>query len=240
MDHAPPRSAPPEAELPAPRAASELNNLLQIISGTTDLLGNIWHGSAGSERYLAMLRCSVDRATRVTAQLVAQLVEQADGADRAVLFEARVGAVAKKSEPEPAKPQLLIVDDEPLTLALFRQLLEDEGYAVTTAESGFLALDVLARGNAAIDLVLLDFSMPFMTGDETFRRIRSIAPDLPVILTTGRIQQEMLDELIAAGLAAFIRKPLPPGELLTQIARVLRSRRGATEASPAGGIAAAI
>ena len=54
------------------KVASELNNLIQIISGTSLLIENIWEGSPGSEKYFEMLRASIERAEQVTAQLVAQ------------------------------------------------------------------------------------------------------------------------------------------------------------------------
>src|SRR5213075_2538734 len=50
----------------------ELNNLIQIISGTSSLIENIWEGRPGSEKYFEMLRASIERAEQVTAQLVAQ------------------------------------------------------------------------------------------------------------------------------------------------------------------------
>src|SRR5207244_12564113 len=54
------------------KVASELNNLIQIISGTSCLIENIWEGRPGSEKYFEMLRASIERAEQVTAQLVAQ------------------------------------------------------------------------------------------------------------------------------------------------------------------------
>ena len=54
------------------KVASELNNLIQIISGTSLLIENIWEGNPGSEKYFEMLRASIERAEQVTAQLVAQ------------------------------------------------------------------------------------------------------------------------------------------------------------------------
>src|SRR5712664_4437714 len=64
------------------KATSELNNLLQIISGTSAEIGNLWEGCEGSEQYLNMLRSSIDRAEAVAAQLA----EQAGGTDQKVLM----------------------------------------------------------------------------------------------------------------------------------------------------------
>src|SRR6266446_7132446 len=64
------------------KATSELNNLLQIISGSSAEIGNLWEGSEGSEQYHNMLRSSIDRAEAVAAQLA----EQAGGTDQKVLM----------------------------------------------------------------------------------------------------------------------------------------------------------
>jgi hypothetical protein len=63
-------------------ATSELNNLLEIISGTSAAIENIWDGAKESQKYFDMLRTSIDRAARVTAQLVVH----AGGTDKKVLF----------------------------------------------------------------------------------------------------------------------------------------------------------
>lgn len=211
-------------------ATSELNNLLQIIGGTTALLENIWTGTAGSERYLSMLRSSVERAARVTALIV----EKAGGAavqDRPALAASSSGTDTNESSEHkptlvpPARRRIMLVDDEPMTLMLFEKLLEADGYEVITAESGFQALDFLSRDRDCVDLVVLDYTMPFMDGEETLQRLRSISPTLPVILATGFIHQKVLNRMFAANLSRFVQKPLPPNELLLHIAEVLAATK---------------
>ena len=225
-----------------PRVASELNDLLQIIGGTTDLLENIWQGAEGSERYIAMLRFSVDRAARVTAQLV----EQAGGANNRVLLHPSVlprvpeGPPADAPDADQEKSRVMLIDDEPMTLLLFQEALQAQGYEVIVAESGFKALDILTREKRTVDLVVLDYTMPFMNGDETFRRIRAIAPAVPVTLAAGFIHQEILDAMLASGLSGYVRKPLPPQELVAHVAGLLGAKRDYPKPSPASGIAAAI
>ena len=92
------------------KATSELNNLLQIISGTSAEIGNLWEGSEGSEQYLNMLRSSIDRAEAVAAQLA----EQAGGTDQKVLMHPELASFLKPktiSEMPRAKPTILVVDD---------------------------------------------------------------------------------------------------------------------------------
>ena len=199
--------------------ASELRNLLQIIGGTTDLLGNIWAGSDESERYLAMLRTSVDRA----AQLTIGLVEAAGGtADTVTPPPTRVSAgLTTLPPPLRQKPRVMVVDDEPMMRSVFEELLAQRDYDVIAVASGCEALDILRRDPNACDLILLDFTMPFMRGDEVFLRVRAICPELPVILATGFIHHAALESLLEAGLTAFISKPIAPEELIEVTARAL-------------------
>lgn len=201
------------------QTTSELNNLLQIIGGTTALMENIWVGNPDSEKYLQMLRGSVQRAANITAQLV----EHAGGAAHNMPANRapEAGAIKERALPVPKRQRLMIVDDEPATLVLFHRFLTDAGYEVTSAQSGFECLDRFSRAPRDFDLILLDFSMPFMDGEETFRRLRAIAPGIPVILSAGYVQQNRVDGMMAAGLCGYMRKPLPPSEVLARVSSAL-------------------
>ena len=204
------------------KATSELNNLLQIISGTSAEIGNLWEGSEGSEQYLNMLRSSIDRAEAVAAQLA----EQAGGTDQKVLMHPELTSFLKPTkirEMPRAKPTILVVDDEQMALVLIKRLLSESGYQVVTAQSGFEALDLFRRQPQAFQLVLLDLTMPFMDGEETFHRLREIRADIPVILCTGFIRSDRLDRLMKAGIAGFLRKPLAPEEIVDHVRGVLES-----------------
>lgn len=207
----------------ARRVASELNNLIQIISGTSELIENIWEGTEGSEKYFAMLRASIVRAEQVTAQLAAQ----AGGAEGKIVLCPKV---AKSADASPAvhslqRPSVLVVDDEQMVLALFRRVLTEGGYDLTCAQSGFECLDLFSRDPAAYDLVLLDLAMPFMDGEETFERLRGISATISVILTTGFCEQERLQRMMKAGLSGYLRKPLRNNEILDLVASVIQSAR---------------
>jgi CheY-like chemotaxis protein len=204
-------------------AASELNNLLEIISGTSSAIENIWAGNDGSQKYFDMLRTSVDRAARVTAQLA----EHAGGTDKKILLHPELVQFArprKAPKPEPRKKRhLLVVDDEPMALVLAKRILSEADFEVTTAQSGFECLDLFRKRPRHFNLVLLDLSMPFMDGEETFGRLRTINPDVVVLLSTGFIAQERLDRMLAAGMAGFLRKPHRPDEMVAHVQRVLES-----------------
>jgi CheY-like chemotaxis protein len=118
---------------------------------------------------------------------------------------------------------LLVVDDEPMALELAKRILSEADFDVTTAQSGFECLDLFRKRPSHFNLVLLDLSMPFMDGEETFGRLRGINPNVVVILSTGFIAQERLDRMVAAGMAGFLRKPHRPDEMVAHIQRVLES-----------------
>ncbi len=215
-------------------AASELNNLLQIISGTVGMLENIWEGKPGSEKYFEMLRASVDRAAKVTARMV----KHVGGTEAKILLRPGLATSADgKPAPRPTPEKqgcILVIDDEPMALALARHVLSQAGYEVVTAQSGFECLDLVRTRPGGFDLILLDLSMPVMDGEETFNRLRAIDPNVVVLLNTGFIEKHRLERMMAAGLAGFLRRPYRPDEVIEQIQTVLESvRSSATDPSPA-------
>jgi CheY-like chemotaxis protein len=204
------------------KATSELNNLLQIISGTSAEIANMSEGKEGSEQYLNMLRSSISRAEAVAAELA----EEAGAPDQKVLMQPELNAVMKpKTVTEMPRPRqnILVVDDEQMALVLMKRLLADAGYHAVTAQSGFEALDLFRRQPHSFQLVLLDLTMPFMDGEETFQRLREIREDVPVFLCTGFIQRDRLDRMMTAGIKGFLRKPIAPDELIDHVRRVLAS-----------------
>ena len=214
-----------EPERLVPAAASELNNLLQIVAGTVSMLENIWEGVPGSEKYFDMLRRSVDRAAKVTEHLVRQV----GGVDQKIILHPAL----KSRSASPAVPSgnlqvsrcILVIDDEQMALELAKQILSRSGFTVVVAGSGPEGLDLFARDPKRFDLVLLDLSMPFMDGEETFHRLRKFDPEVLVLLNTGFIDKGRLERLMAAGLSGFLRRPYRPDEVVTQIQSILTRAR---------------
>jgi CheY-like chemotaxis protein len=232
MNENSPSEPKPEGAEIIPAAASELNNLLQIIAGTVAMLENIWEGR-GAEKYFDMLRLSVDRAAKVTAHLV----KQVGGSNKKVLLSPELAAFAKgkpESRVSPKKTRcVMVVDDEPMALVLAKQVLSQAGFDVVPAQSGFEALDLFRKHLGRFDLILLDLSMPVMDGEETFNRLRAIDSQVVVLLNTGFIEKHRLDRMMAAGLAGFLRRPYRPDEVIEQIQSVLESvKRSRTDDSP--------
>ena len=98
-------------------------------------------------------------------------------------------------------------------------------FEVTTACSGFECIELCRERPKYFDLVVLDLTMPDMNGEETFARLRATYPDLSIVISTGFIAQEKLNQMLASGLTGFIRKPLPPDEYVGHIRSILEKAR---------------
>ncbi|HMJ06955.1 MAG TPA: response regulator [Chthoniobacterales bacterium] len=217
MEEQDPKRAIPDGA--RPEIASELNNLLQIISGTSTLIENIWEGKPGADKYFQMLRASIARAADVTLDLV-----QLSGSGKIVLHPefARLRQPLVGKSPNSVQQRLLVVDDEKMLLILSSELLRQAGYEVVTAQSGFECLDLFRISPRKFDLVLLDLNMPLMNGEETFQRLRALRPDVRVMVCTGCVQQERLQHMLEAGLCGFIQKPLSAEDYLAAVRSALQ------------------
>ena len=118
---------------------------------------------------------------------------------------------------------ILVVDDEEAVRIATKRMLEKLGFTVLTAEDGRAALEVF-RGRAdEIVAVLLDLTMPHLDGEETFRELRRIRPDVRVILSSGYNEQETTDRFAGKGLAGFLQKPYRVRQLGRKIRQVLET-----------------
>jgi DNA-binding response OmpR family regulator len=121
----------------------------------------------------------------------------------------------------PAKKKILAVDDDATALGALRQILVQKGYDVSTAPNGHDALDML--GAAAFDLVILDVSMPGMSGYDVCRQIRQQpkTQDLPVIFLTAKGMLMDMAEGENAGSDLYLIKPVLATKLLNMVAMFL-------------------
>ena len=134
---------------------------------------------------------------------------------RSALAPATAATVPPRRKPAPRKVKhILVVDDEKHVLQVAGQLLTAAGFEVSRAEDGANALHILARDPAAVDLVLLDMTMPGLDGLEVLERIRRLRTDLPVLLSSGYGREQVGDVLSADPACGFIQKPYRGQELL--------------------------
>jgi PAS domain S-box-containing protein len=119
----------------------------------------------------------------------------------------------------PAEPlftgtgRILVVDDEPLVAAMVVDQLSELGYQATACANGPEALEVFAADPRAIDLVVTDMTMPGMTGDVLAQRLKSLRPDLPVVLCTGYSDRISAETARAQGVDEFAMKPVAMADL---------------------------
>jgi len=117
-----------------------------------------------------------------------------------------------------------VVDDEPVVLALARSALERLGYSVLLAETGTAAEEIMKRSGDAVSAVILDVTMPGMNGVETFRRLRGIRSDVPVVLSSGHSEDETMTRFAEEGLAGFLQKPYSPAQLAEKVNAAIQVR----------------
>lgn len=136
-----------------------------------------------------------------------------------------------------ALKKVLIVDDDPVVATSFDRVLSGKGYAVITAASGAEALEKLAAER--YDLVFTDIRMPGMSGIEVAERVKASQPWLPVVIVTGFGSEENEARAAAAGVSAFLHKPLSPEMIEGTASEALRSG-AARAAAPAPALAPAL
>jgi signal transduction histidine kinase/CheY-like chemotaxis protein len=135
-------------------------------------------------------------------------------------------APAAPRAPGPRAPSgplaVLLVDDDDMVGMATRMILEFLGHQVTSAASGETALARLATGFRP-DLVILDLNMPGLGGKGTLPRLRLLAPEVPVLLSSGRVDQEALELLGAFPHVALLSKPYTIDELAARIHAATRA-----------------
>lgn len=141
----------------------------------------------------------------------------------------RAGPAEREAELEEAEleeagePQVLVVDDDPVSRKIARAVLEKSGFKISEACDGVEALERIRAGED-YSLVVLDLQMPKMGGQEVLVEVRkSIATvGLPVIILTGSEEAGTEVELIEAGADDYLRKPLDPDRFVARVNAVLR------------------
>lgn len=128
-----------------------------------------------------------------------------------------VGAAAA----QPVIGTILVIDDEVQVGNLIARVLEYHGHTVLTATSGQTGLEALQSHLADIDCVLLDLTMPGLSGEQVLWALRAISQDIPVVLMSGYSEEQVISQFAWAHLAGFLQKPFTTPALLAMIQHVL-------------------
>lgn len=102
---------------------------------------------------------------------------------------------------------ILIIDDEEVVRNVGREMLEQLGFEVLTAADGDEGIQLCRTHLDAIVCVLLDLTMPVLSGEETFRKLRQIRDDIPIVVSSGYDEQEVTNRFAGETLAGFVHKP---------------------------------
>ncbi|MBS1792512.1 MAG: sigma-54-dependent Fis family transcriptional regulator [Acidobacteria bacterium] len=124
-------------------------------------------------------------------------------------------------------PKILVVEDEELMRSILRQLLEEEGYQVFTADSAETALEIF--GAAEIDVTLTDVRMGGMDGLELLSKIRAVDEDALVIVMTAYSSVDSAIAALRRGVYDYITKPFVNEDLLKTVGNAIRTKELARE-----------
>ncbi len=119
--------------------------------------------------------------------------------------------------------KILWVDDEIDSLNSQIMFLENKGYEVTTKTNGFDAVEFVKSN--VVDVVLMDESMPGLTGLQTLQQIKEINSNVPVVLITKNEAENIMDEAIGSQISDYLIKPVNPNQVLLSLKKLIDNKR---------------
>lgn len=119
--------------------------------------------------------------------------------------------------------KILWVDDEMESLQSQILFLQNKGYEVNALTNGFDAIDFV-RDNQ-VDVVLLDETMPGITGLETLAKIKEVNQQIPVVMITKNETENLMDEAIGSQITDYLIKPVNPNQVLLSLKKIIDNRR---------------
>ena len=117
---------------------------------------------------------------------------------------------------------VLLVDDEKMVLEVGKAILQRLGNAVITAASGEEALHQFGQHQESIGCVVLDLTMPGMDGKATFKQLRKLNPELPIIIASGMAADQVASQFGDMQPSSVIQKPYQIADLSTKIQGILK------------------
>ena len=131
--------------------------------------------------------------------------------------------VAAVDRPTPKESRhVLLIDDDASVLKISRLMLERMGYTVSAYDNPLAALDAVRNDPTAFQIVITDYNMPVMPGLEIAAAVRDLCPDLPVVVISGYVDDQLRIGAARVGVADLISKPFTASELSAKIERILR------------------
>lgn len=152
---------------------------------------------------------------------------------RVLLPQSQTGPAVRQLRPvhEPwgRSDTILLVDDDPDVREVAEHMLRDLGFAVTTAADGRQAIEEFRAGSDKIAAVVLDMTMPELSGDEVLAAVRHTHPEMPIVLMSGFSKRYAATRIRDDARCSFLQKPFEPEELAAALRSVLALRSRATD-----------
>lgn len=127
-----------------------------------------------------------------------------------------------KKETEKATGRIIVVDDESIVLKNLRRILEKSGHIVSTCINPVRALEQI--GNESFDIVISDIKMPYMDGLSFLNRVKSLSPEIEVILITGYASLDGAIEATKLGAYHYLPKPFTPDQIRQRVENALNDK----------------
>ncbi|QDU51028.1 Blue-light-activated protein [Gimesia panareensis] len=116
---------------------------------------------------------------------------------------------------------VLVIDDDQAVCNVVTNVLKRFGFSVLLANSGSQGIEVFERNRDSISVVLLDMTMPGMSGVETLRQLQDKQINVPVILTSGLSENDISDQMDSSEIVHFLKKPYKPQKLVNIVSKAL-------------------
>jgi PAS domain S-box-containing protein len=142
-------------------------------------------------------------------------------------------ALAQHGKLRGGNESILLVDDEALVRNIGRTILESVGYTVLLADDGEQAIDLYQRNEAPVHLIILDLTMPRMSGRDAMRRLLAINPEARILFASG-YSAEHLSEEDHEHIYGFVNKPYRPDDLILAVRAALDRPRSSFTSANAG------
>jgi len=148
-----------------------------------------------------------------------------------VLFPAVARAASPRQTKRVSKPRrgsgtILIIDDEDVIRQGAGAVLEKNGFEVLSAENGQTGVDLFREQSGRISLVILDLTMPVMSGEQAFDLIRAIRLDVPILLASGYAESDAVAKIADKNFAGFLQNPFDVNRLTEAVASALGLEAG--------------
>ena len=186
------------------------NNLVDLMGGRIDVVSELGVGTVFTV-YIPQTVAGNDKIGKETADAFGKFHTSS---------RVQMKRVKITQEPMPYG-KILIVDDVEMNIYVARGLMAPYGMQIDSAESGFIALDKVAKGNE-YDIIFMDHMMPQMDGLETTRRLRQMGYDRPIVALTANAVVRQANLFLKNGFDDFLSKPIDIRQLNLVLNRLVR------------------